>query len=96
MRMLLDRSLAAADEDGVDEPDAIVFTPAVDPRHYDDTEFTEETHGAKTQTGARLQGCKTCTLLKIKTANFCNYLVDYNLSVWLLLCLVLRPVCLSL
>ena len=50
---------AAADEDGVDEPDAIVFTPAVDPRHYDDTEFTEETHGAKTQTGVRLQGCKT-------------------------------------
>ena len=41
------------DEDGVDEPDAIMFTPSVDQRHQDDTEVTE-THGVtiKTHTGA--------------------------------------------
>ena len=40
------------DEDGVDEPDAIMFTPSVDQRHHDDTEVTE-THGVtmKTHTG---------------------------------------------
>lgn len=39
-------------QDGVDEPDAIMFTPSVDMRQYDDTEVTE-THGVtmKTQTG---------------------------------------------
>ena len=58
----------------MDEPDAIVFTPAVDPRHYDDTEFTEETHGAKTQTGARLQGCKMHPVrIKSNTATFCKH-----------------------
>ena len=44
----------SSDEDGVDEPDAIMFTPSVDQRQQDDTEVTE-THGVtiKTHTGEK-------------------------------------------